>query len=493
MSYGIHGYCNSVTNSILTLPSFVREFPELDEITTVGEERRKNATTQGVTVGLYQVGCSIGALCCFYLTGKFGRKRVIQILGALIFLGFVLHISATTLPHLMIGRIVTGLGVGAGQSTFPLYLSETVSPNVRGRAIISCALAANLGHLLGAALGTAFWFIRWDSIAWRMPLAIGLVFGIPSAVMPYWIPETPYWLLWNGHFGKAVRVQSKLSGLTEDDPVLLSELERLWKDKETNCFESSKTPKWIWRSFLAITCQIMTSLCGIDILTFFSTQMLQSQLHFSALKSRCLTLGLQACQVVFSVLAIGLIDILGRRPLLIGSAAVIAVSMGCLSGLTAPDATTTMLNVSVIFLFLCMAAYPVGLHLIPAMVCAEISPGRMRHEITALGGAFHWATNFVITLVTPVAFASISYRYYFVYMSTNIFSVVFVYLFYPDTKGLSLEGIDDIFRNSTGYFDVIRASERLERSSRSKSQNLDEISYLSFTSETYETRGTPKN
>lgn len=479
LTYTLHGFCNSITNGMLSLPSFIRDFPELDDITTTGETRKKNATMLGITVGLYQIGSSVGALSCFYLTGKLGRKRIIAILGIANLVGITLQLAATSLPLLMAGRTVMGLGVGAGHSTFPLYLSETVSPNIRGRAIISCALAGNLGHLLGAAVEIFFYYDKDHSTAWRIPIALELTAGIASAVMPYWTVETPQWLIWHGYYRRAAVTQSKLTGLDVDDPMLLSTLQELSGSSNDKASMSRKPPKWLWRSGMAVAIQILASMCGIDIITFFSTQIFQSQLHFSPLESRCLTLGLQACQVLWSTLAIFFVDFLGRRPLLMGAAAVMALSMGSLSGLTGADATRGMLSVSVLFLFLCMSAYPVGFHLIPSMICAEISPSTMRHEITAVAGAVHWMTDFMITLITPLAFNSISFRYYFVYMSTNILAIVLVYLLYPDTKGLTLESIDSIFRDSAGYLDIVPIARRLVKERKISPVQSVKTTYLS--------------
>lgn len=465
MTYTLHGFSNSVTNGIITNETFLRQFPEIDTVHTHGKVQDHNSTMQGVTIGLYQVGCALGSFVCYWLMDKIGRKRVIQLLGAMNCIGILLQVTAFSLTHLVIGRIVMGIGVGAGHATLPLYLAECVNSRIRGRAIIACAAAGNFGHFVGAAIEIGFYFVH-DSAQWRAPIALELIWALASLLLPLSCPESPRFLLRKGKYEECIDSQSQLTGLRKDDPEVLEEVkaleEALHEAGADELSNGKKPPRRFYRAGLALFIQIMSSMSGIDVVSFFSTQTFESQLHFSPLVSRYLTMGLQACQWLFSTISILLIDSMGRRPLLLSCAALMTIAMGFLFGLTVPSANKNMLQAAILFYFFTMCAYPVGYHLIPSMYTAEVSSGTMRHQICAISGCIHFLFDFAVTLITPVAFESIHSRYYLVYTATNAFTFVVVYFLFLETKGLELETIDEIFETAPTHLAVVKCAQHLK-------------------------------
>lgn len=147
-------------------------------------------------------------------------------------------------------------------------------------------------------------------------------------------------------------------------------------------------------------------------------------------------------------LAVFLIDRFGRRKLLIAGAIGMCIANAGLTGLQSHATNPTAAGCSLIFYFLALASYPIGLFLVPFMYAAEIAPNRLRPQITAMSSGSNWLFNFIIAEITPIAFDSISWRYYIVFICTNAVSVVVFYLFVPETKGRTLEDIDTIFHES---------------------------------------------
>nr|UJH94420.1 Stl1.1 [Starmerella bombicola] len=465
MTYTLHGFSNSVTNGIITTETFLEQFPEIDTVHTHGAIQDQNSTMQGVTIGVYQLGCALGSFICYWLADKIGRQKVIQLIGVVNCIGIVLQVTAFSLAHLAIGRVVMGIGVGAGHATFPLYLAECVNSRIRGRAIIACAAAGNFGHFAGAAIEIGFYFVH-NSAQWRAPIALELIWAIASLMLPLSCPESPRFLLRKGKYEECIDSQSQLTGLPKDDPEVLEEVkaleEALHEAGADELSNGKKPPRRYYRAGLALFIQIMSSMSGIDVVSFFSTQTFESQLNFSPLVSRYLTMGLQACQWLFSTISIFLIDSIGRRPLLLSCAALMTVAMGFLFGLTIPSANENMLKAAILFYFFTMCAYPVGYHLIPSMYTAEVSPGTMRHQICAISGCIHFLFDFAVTLITPVAFESIHSRYYLVYTATNAFTFVVVYLLFLETKGLELETIDEIFEAAPTHLAVVKCAQHIK-------------------------------
>lgn len=107
-------------------------------------------------------------------------------------------------------------------------------------------------------------------------------------------------------------------------------------------------------------------------------------------------------------------------------------------------------------LFLLPRSLPIGLFLLPFMYAVEIAPLRTRSEVTAMAASIHLLFGFVIVEVTPLGFANIAWQYYVVYAPISAFAAVMFYLFYPETRGRTLEEIDQIFIQPKSIFDTVR-------------------------------------
>jgi MFS family permease len=159
---------------------------------------------------------------------------------------------------------------------------------------------------------------------------------------------------------------------------------------------------------------MLAQMSGINVITFYSNTILQQDLGYSPILSRVISSCLQTWQFFAATSAIFLIDRIGRRRLLIGGAALMAIANAGLAGLQSHKDNATAAGCSLIFYFLALAAFPIGLFLIPFMYSAEIAPLRVRSQITAMSGGFNWLFNFLVAEVTPVAFDSIGWKYYLV-------------------------------------------------------------------------------
>lgn len=447
LNYAMHGYNNSTTNGILASNNFLRHFPSIDVIDADPQQLFTHSRLQGLTVGLYQVGCAAGAILCCFFSDRFGRKPLIHAIGAINIIGVILQTSAHSLGHLMAGRIITGIGVGSGHATFPMYLAECVPSELRGVSVLVCASAANFGHFIGAVIQVAFYFVHHQA-QWRVPIGLELLFAVPTFILPFWCPESPRLLLRKHQFEKACDSWSDLTCRPVDSNDVRQDLKRIESNMEASGATDKGRPRRLfYRIFLGLFIQSMSSLSGIDVVSFFSTQTIEKQLHFSHLKSLYFTMGLQGTQWLFSTIAIFLVDTLGRRKLVLGCSLSLTFAMAALSGLTWQGvATSPMLKAAIAFYYMVMGAFPMGFHLVPSLYVAELSPARYKHMLTANAIALHFLCGFMITMVTPIAFASIHSRYYFVFVATNLCAFVVVLFLFPETAGFELEDIEEMFK-----------------------------------------------
>jgi MFS family permease len=217
---------------------------------------------------------------------------------------------------------------------------------------------------------------------------------------------------------------------------------------------------------------------GVNVITFYSDTILQNQLGYNGTIARIISGCLQIWQVLAAGLAVLLIDRFGRRKLLISSAAGMMVSQACLAGLQSDSSNKGASSASILFFFTALLCFPIGLFLLPFMYAAEIAPLRIRSKVTAMSAGINvstvslvhlqvansccqWLFNFMIAEVTPVGFTTIGYKYYIIYAAINAFSVVVFYFFYPETRGRTLEEVDEIFIQSKTIFDPVKVAREL--------------------------------
>lgn len=200
---------------------------------------------------------------------------------------------------------------------------------------------------------------------------------------------------------------------------------------------------------------------GVNIITFYIDTILQGILHFDPVKTRVITSCLQTWQWLSATFAVFLIDRFGRRRLLLVGSTLMIVAHAGLAGLQSHAEDPTVAECSLIFYFVALAAFPIGLFLIPFLYASEIAPNKIRSKVAAMSTFSNWIFNFLVAEVTPVAFATISWRYYLVYVGTNSLSFATFYLFAPETKGRTLEDIDAFFVGAKNALQPVKVAKNM--------------------------------
>lgn len=159
------------------------------------------------------------------------------------------------------------------------------------------------------------------------------------------------------------------------------------------------------------------------------------------------------------------IDRLGRRPLMLWSAAAMSICMAVLAGTTSPPAksSTAALVIAVIALYCFQFIFTVGYSGLTFLYAAEMAPLQVRAAVSAVSTATVWTFNFLLAEVTPIGFGTIGNNYYIIFAVINALIVPSVYFFFPETKGRSLEEIDEIFAQSKSIFDPPRVARRMQK------------------------------
>ncbi|KAH8197593.1 hypothetical protein TruAng_008225 [Truncatella angustata] len=461
--FALFGYDQGVMGGLLTLPSFLRYFPEID--TVRGGPHASNI--QGITVGGYTLGCFFGAVATIWLGNVLGRKRTIFLGSCIMIVGAAIQAASFSLPQLIVSRWITGFGNGMNTSTVPTWQSETSKAHRRGQMVMIEGSLIVFGVMLSYWIDLGFSFLEPSSLSWRFPIAFQIVMALFIVILLPGLPESPRWLILKGRDDEAVRVLCALSQLPPEDPKVQSDyramrdvVEEMSRGTFADCFKRNKN-----RTILAYVNQMFQQISGINIITYYAATIFENNIGMSGFTSRLLAALNGTEYFIASWIAIFTIEKYGRRKLMLFGAIGQALSMAVLAGTTSNVSHASGIAAAV-FLFVFNSFFAIGWLGMTWLYPAEITPLEIRAPANAIATTANWIFNFMVVMVTPVAFANIQWRTYVVFAVINAFMVPCVYFCFPETAGRSLEEMDEIFHDVHGFkgtFGVVRVAKHKPR------------------------------
>ncbi|KAJ5780075.1 hypothetical protein N7457_005235 [Penicillium paradoxum] len=469
-TFACYGYNMSVAGGLLTLETFNNQFPRIDTIHTTGAENSDNSQIQGTVIALYSVGGIFGSLSCIYLGDLWGRRKVIFITNLIAIIGAILMATSFQFAQFIVARLVLGLGIGGCIATVPVWQSEISPPDKRGSSVVTDGIFLGAGVTVALWIELGFFFVKDNSVSWRFPLAFQILMSATALIFITVLPESPRWLIKTGQVEEGRKVLAVLLDTDENSDTVNESVESIQNSLSgtsgswTRLFKNGKK-RIFHRAYLAATGQMFQQMCGVNLITYYATVIFEEYLGMTPVKSRILSAAMTLMQCLGGYLAYYTIDRLGRRPLMLWSAGAMTICMAGLAGTTSPAAAdnTGALVMAVIFLYFFQFIFTVGFSGLTFLYAAEMAPLEVRAAVNAISTATVWSFTFLIAQVTPVGFASIGNRYYIVFAVINAVIVPSVYFFFPETKGRSLEEIDEIFAQSKTIFDPPRVARAMQR------------------------------
>jgi sugar porter (SP) family MFS transporter len=353
--------------------------------------------------------------------------------------------------------------------TVPMYVSETASAPKRGQLVLVEGVFALSGLAIASWVNFGMYHTA-GPVSWRFPIALQLVFIIVLLSLTPFLPESPRYLVKKGRIEEATAIMARLMGLQPTDVEVKKEVTviqaALARDAghrskySANPFSMNEN-RHLHRLLIAASCTMITQMTGINVVAFYSTSIFEGTLGYSGSDARIFSACLQVTLALGGLTAVFTVDRFGRRPLMLFSVACMCLAQAAVAGLTSDKSNSAAGKTAVFFYFLADYTLPIGMFMSTFMYGAEVAPLGIRHIITAFGAASSWLFNFMVAEVTPVAFDNIAWRYNIVYAATSAAGCVVIYLFYPETRGRSLEEIDEIFLRSKTIFDPVRVAKNL--------------------------------
>ncbi|KIV96847.1 hypothetical protein PV10_00664 [Exophiala mesophila] len=464
LDFLLFGYDQGVMGGLLTLPSFTATFPEIDTTPagTAGlspSEASQRSTIQGISVASYNVGCFFGAISCIWIGDILGRRKTIFLGSSIMVVGATLQTSAFSLPHFIVGRIITGLGNGLNTSTVPMWQSECSKSHRRGQLVMVEGALITCGIMISYWVDFAFSFIDSD-VSWRFPIGFQLLFALIILTFILELPESPRWLIFRGNEEEALEVLGALSDKEPTDKYIVAEFDAI-KDTvleaEATTFKDLFTmdeDRHFHRVVLAYVNQMFQQISGINLITYYAATIYETNIGLSPFISRILAACNGTEYFLASWIPVFIIEKVGRRKLMIFGAAGMSFSMVMLAAMTSIGGTGPGI-VAAAFLFIFNTFFAIGWLGMTWLYPAEVVPLRIRSKSNGLSTSANWIFNFMVVMITPVAFDSIGYQTYIIFAVINAFIVPVVYFFYPETAYRSLEEMDTIFHKTTSVFKVV--------------------------------------
>ncbi|KAJ7253499.1 general substrate transporter [Mycena rebaudengoi] len=413
----------------------------------------------GAIVSTFAGGCFFGAAAAGTLASRVGRKRTIQIGALVAVLGCSLQAGAQNVSYLIVGRLIAGFAIGCLSMVVPLYQSEIAPPAIRGFLTGLTQFMISMGFLVANWVGYGCQFIRNDA-QWRVPLAVQIG---PAALLflgMFILPYSPRWLVDQGRNDEALAVVQRLHGSGTDENKEFIELEfaemleQIQYEKEhisTKFSDLWSTRPMLRRTLTGMAIQICTQFTGINVSAYFQPT-LYAALGLSGSKILMIT-GINGAlgAVVTLIFIYFILDRVGRKPPLIFGAIGMAISLSIEAAINAkwggddahnPAAQTAGVAFIIIFgsLFFSVSFGPVSW-----VYQSEIFPMRIRALGTAVCTCANWASNVLISQVSPIGMSRLKYKFYILFVATNIANGFIVFFFFPETKGKSLEEMDAVF------------------------------------------------
>ncbi|KAL5359508.1 general substrate transporter [Aspergillus floccosus] len=469
MDFLLFGYDQGVTGGLLSLQSFVKYFPT---IATTGDyynslsaaEKSAQSTRQGIVVAAYNLGCFAGSIPTIWVGNWLGRRKTIFLGSAIMVVGALLQCTSYDLPQLIVGRLVTGFGNGMNTSTVPTWQSECCKSNRRGQLVMIEGAMITCGITISYWVDFGLLFADPNEAAWRFPLAFQIFFAAIILVFVMFLPESPRWLVLKGREDEAKEVLGALMG-DGTDPIFLQNefiaIKATVLEMAKGSFRDMFTmgeDRHFHRTVLAYVNQMFQQISGINLITYYIPVVLEEQLGMDLIVSRLISACNGTEYFIASWIAVFTIEIFGRRTLMLFGAAGMSISMVILA-VTASIGTPGANYACVVFLFVFNTFFAIGWLGMTWLYPAEIVPLKIRAPANALSTSSNWIFNFMVVMITPVAFANIHYQTYIIFAVINAAIFPVVWFFYPETTHRSLEEMDRIFRKTKNVFQVVKIAD----------------------------------
>ncbi|KAI3547569.1 lactose permease [Colletotrichum filicis] len=461
----MNGYDSALLGSINALPNYTEYF---------GLPAKGNAST-GIVFAIFQVGQMCGALF-IWMADWYGRTWHI-FFGCLgVCIGAIITALSTSLPMFIGGRFILSFFATCAHTSAPLYLVEIAPARYRGTVAGLYNTFYNVGSILATSAVYACHRYLSDrgDLDWRLPLWLQMVCPGLVCVLIKFFPESPRWLVAKDRHDEAKRIIAiyHTNGDLEHPLVDLQMKEMIisldpahvpsWKDLfDLRVLVESRSSRY--RLMLNVAFSWFGQFSGNNIISYYLPIMLAGVGITDTNTKLILNIVYSVIGWVFSTAGSRLHDVVGRRKMLISTTAGMTVCLALVAGCSAAytDYGNKMAStVSIVFIFVFGAIFATGFTPMQPIYPAEVVSNKMRAKAMGTFKLTAGAAGFLNTFVGPIALSNIGYWFYVFFVAWDSFEMVFMYFFFVETKGFTLEELDEVFEADSPRKASVEAKKR---------------------------------
>ncbi|KAK0251647.1 hypothetical protein B0A54_12143 [Friedmanniomyces endolithicus] len=459
LGFMLFGYDQGVFGGLLANPSFLDQF------------NQPSVTLQGQIVSTYTLGCIVGSIIAIFTGDPLGRQRSVMLGCVCLTLGGILQATSFSLAHMIIGRILSGLGIGFNTTTIPIWQSETcLRPSLRGKLVAIELVCLIFGFVLTNWMNFGFTYMPTSQVSWRFPLGFQALLAVGTAIFIPFLVESPRWLCLKDRHEDARAVLARLHAKPIDSPEVRETLEIIietiaeeradgeigWRDVFHNGRQQT-----FRRILLGLGVSIFQQLGGINVVAYYLPVVLERSFGFSPRMALILSATASMNWMFWGAMNTLAIERVGRKNLMIFGATGCSVCFAVTAiGLGIGSKVSNGVAVAFIFMFYVffvrspeyLSSFPANPHpkgtsfmTIAFLYPSEINGNRSRNLGAAVAMVTNWMGVYLVVSITPIGIQNLGWRFYIVFAVLNAAFLPFIWFFYVETAGLSLDEIDRVF------------------------------------------------
>ena len=389
----------------------------------------------GLTTAILALGAIAGCLAAGSISNKYGRRKGLLLAAAIFGLSSLGMALAPARGCFIVARFMAGAGVGMASMLSPMYIAEIAPASLRGRMVAINQLTIVIGILLTNVVN--YLLRNTGADAWRWMFGLGI---LPSALFftgAWWLPESPRWLVSADRTDLAAVILEKIGG-----PAFaassLADITRSAGSRQRVSY-SAVFQKAVFPAVLVgIGLAVFQQLCGINVVFNYTTLIFRS-IGVPQDGQLLQTIFIGVVNLLFTLLAMLLVDKLGRKPLMLAGAAGLALLYLVVARMLAAGSTQVSW-----YLLSAIAVYAMSLAPVTWVLISEIFPNKVRSAATSVAVVSLWTAYFVLIFTFPILYARLKDSTFYIYAGICALGTLFIALKVRETRGKTLEELEEM-------------------------------------------------
>jgi SP family arabinose:H+ symporter-like MFS transporter len=399
---------------------------------------------QGLVGSSAIAGCIPGALMAGFISDRFGRRKVLFVCAILYALSGVLSAVPSTVNEFLLARFASGLSIGISSMICPVYIAEMAPPLWRGRlgslfqlGIVSGIFISLFINAFIQRMGNDVWNAE---SGWRWMMGSEILPAIFLLAVLFPAKESPRWLIQMNREDTARGILESMGGAAHAGDEITA-VRNVLQQEDSSMLELLSHTRYRRPLIIAVLLMAFAQFSGINAIMYYSTDIFTTA-HVGVKDAFSATVLVGLVNLLFTFVAIALVDKAGRRPLLLTGLTAQVIALGCVGWMFHTNAGGIGLLAAIVAF---IAAFAMALGPVPWILCSEIFPMRIRGRAMSIAALVVWVACYIVSLTFPYLKNSPHVGpalTFWIYGLCSALALVFVFIMVPETKGKTLEEIE---------------------------------------------------